>query len=236
MMTVGIASGDTAGAAQLVAALQQTGLVKSIKQWTIPANKISDAAEAIPDVILLDLSRETDQFFAFAAQMRKIRPATRLVAVSPVSPPPQQLLLEAMRVGVQEFLPKPVSAEILKDLMSHFAEESGTEERPSLDKLIVVMGTKGGVGATTVAVNLGVQLSVYAHKRVALLDFARPLGNVHLLLDLRPQFGIRDAVDDLDRLDAHFFTGLLTPHKTKLQVLAGATQPEEWQSIAVPPL
>jgi pilus assembly protein CpaE len=109
-------------------------------------------------------------------------------------------------------------------------------ESPSLDKLIVVMGTKGGVGTTTVAVNLGVQLSVFAHKRVALLDFARPLGNAHLLLDLRPQFGVRDAVDNLERLDSHFFSGLLTPHQTKLRVLAGATQPEEWHSISVAPL
>ena len=236
MLTVGIASGDTSSAAQLVAALQQTGLIKSVKQWAIPVTKLSDAAEAIPDVIFLDLSRETEAFFSFAAQVRKIRPATRLVAVSAISPPTPQLLLDAMRVGVQEFLPKPVNSEVLKDLMSRFADETGAEERPSLDKLIVVMGTKGGVGATTVAVNLGVQLSVFAHRRVALLDFARPLGNVHLLLDLRPQFGIRDAVDDLDRLDAHFFAGLLTPHKTKLQVLAGATQPEEWQSIPVAPL
>lgn len=236
MLTVGIASSDTASSAQLMAALQQTGIVKSIKQWSIPAARISEAAEAIPDLVLLDLSREAEPFFAFAAQVRRIRPATRLIAVSAVSPPSHQLLLEAMRGGVQDFLPKPVGADVLKDLLSRLMQELDTEERPSLDKLIVVMGTKGGVGATTVAVNLGVQLSVFAHKRIALLDFAQPLGNVHLLLDLRPQFGIRDAVDNLDRLDSHFFSGLLTPHKTKLQVLAGATQPEEWHSIAVAPL
>src|SRR5260370_10500666 len=98
------------------------------------------------------------------------------------------------------------------------------------------MGSKGGVGTTTVAVNLGVQLSTYTHKRVVLLDFARPLGNVHLLLDLHTKFGVRDAVENLDRLDSHFFSGLLTRHKTKLEILGGTMQPEEWQSIAVPPL
>ena len=98
------------------------------------------------------------------------------------------------------------------------------------------MGSKGGVGATTVAVNLGVQLATYARKKVVLLDFARPLGNVHLLLDLHPRFTIRDAVDSLDRLDSHFFAGLLTAHKTKLEILGGATQPEEWQNIQVAPI
>jgi pilus assembly protein CpaE len=102
--------------------------------------------------------------------------------------------------------------------------------------LIVVMGSKGGVGATTVGVNLGVQLATFARKHVALLDFARPLGNVHLLLDLHPRFTVRDAVDNLDRLDSHFFAGLMTQHKTKLEILGGALQPEEWQTIPVPPL
>jgi pilus assembly protein CpaE len=233
MLTVGIASSDKASSAQLAAALQQTGLVQSIQEWTIPGAKMPDAREAAPDVVLLELGRDAEPFFSFGAHLRRIRPATRLIAVSAASPPSQELLLEAMRGGVQDFLPRPVYADVLKEMLSRFAEESGAEERPSLDKLIVVMGSKGGVGATTVAVNLGVQLSVFAHKQVVLLDFARPLGNVHLLLDLRPKFGVRDAVDNLARLDSHFLVGLLTPHKTKLQVLAGATQPEEWQTIGV---
>jgi pilus assembly protein CpaE len=93
------------------------------------------------------------------------------------------------------------------------------------------MGSKGGVGTTTVAVNLGVQLCTYARERTILLDLARPLGNAHLLLDMNPRFGIRDAIENIDRLDSHFFEGLLTAHKTKLQLLGGAMHPEEWQSI-----
>jgi len=236
MLTVAIVSGDTTSSAQIVAALQQTGMVKSIKEWMIPSARIPDSTEAVPDFVLLDLERETGPFFAFAAHLRRIRPATRLIAVSGALPPTQQLLLEAMRAGVQEFLPKPIGMDSVKDMLSRWAKELDLQDRPAHNKLIVVMGSKGGVGATTVAVNLGVQLSVFAHKRVALLDFARPLGNAHLLLDLRPRFGVRDAVDNLDRLDSHLLGGLLTQHKTKLEILAGATQPEQWQTIEVPPL
>jgi len=231
MLTVAVVSGDTSSSAQIVAALQQTGLVRLVKQWVVPAAKVPDTKEGMPDVVLLDLSRDAEMFFSFGAQVRRMRPATKLVALSAVSPPTHQLLLEAMRGGVQDFLAKPADVDSLKNMLSRFADELGTEQRPSLDKLIVLMGAKGGVGTTTVAVNLGVQLCVFARKQVSLLDFARPLGNVHLLLDLHPRFGVRDAVDNLDRLDSHFFAGLLTEHKTKLQVLAGATQPEEWQTI-----
>jgi pilus assembly protein CpaE len=236
MLTVAIVSDDTASSAQIVAALQQSGIVKSIKEWMIPATRVPDSAEGVPDFVLLDLGQDAAPFFTFGAYLRRIRPATRLIAVSAELPPTQQLLLEAMRSGVQEFLPKPISMDALKEMLSRWIKELDIQDPPSHNKVIVVMGSKGGVGTTTVAVNLGVQLSVFAHKRVALLDFARPLGNAHLLLDLRPKFGVRDAVDNLDRLDSHLFGGLLTKHKTKLEILAGATQPEEWQTIAVPPL
>jgi pilus assembly protein CpaE len=236
MLTVAIASSDMTSSAQLVAALQQTGSVRSIKQWSIPSDKLPDSSETPPDVVLLDLARDPEHFFSFAAHIRRIHPAVKLVAISAVVPPGHQLLLEAMRSGVQDFLAKPVSADTLKDMLSRFEQDLEAKDRPSLEKLIVVMGSKGGVGATTVSVNLGVQLSTFAKKRVVLLDFARPLGNVHLLLDLHPRFSVRDAVENMDRLDSHFFAGLLTQHKTKLEVLGGITQPEEWQRIAVAPL
>jgi pilus assembly protein CpaE len=235
MLTAAIASADRDAAAHLLAALQQTGLVSSVKQWTVPTEKLPDASEGVPDVVFLDLSRDADPFFAFGAHLRRLRPTVRLIACSTTAPS-QQTLLEAMRCGVQDFVNKPVTPEALKDVLTRFRAEGQTTERKAADKTIVVMGSKGGVGTTTVAVNLGVQLSTYAHKHVVLLDFARPLGNVHLLLDLHPRFVVRDAVDNLDRLDTHFFSGLLTQHKTKLEILGGATQMEEWQNIRIGPL
>jgi len=233
MLTVAIASGDLTSSAQLVANLEQTGLVKSIQQWPIPADRIPDSPDAMPDVVFLDLARDPDPYFAFAALLRRAHPSTKLVACSAISPPGHQLLLDAMRSGVQDFMPKPVTVEALRNMLSRVSGELESTETPSLNKLIVVMGSKGGVGTTTVTVNLGVQLATYARKKVVILDFAKPLGNVHLFLDLHPRFGVRDAVENLNRLDSHFFSGLLTRHKTKLEILGGTAQPEEWQTIHV---
>jgi pilus assembly protein CpaE len=233
MLTAAIASSDLTSSAQLLAGLEQTGLVSSVVQWTLPMDRIPETMEQVPDVVFLDLAREPEPFFAFANQLRRARPTIKLIACSAAVPPQPSMLLEAMRSGVQDFLGKPVQTESLKDLLLRISQDLNTKELPSQDKLIVVMGAKGGVGTTTVAVNLGVQLATFARKRTVLLDFARPLGNVHLLLDLHPKFGIRDAVESLDRLDSHFLAGLLTRHKTKLEVLGGTTQPEEWQSIDV---
>jgi pilus assembly protein CpaE len=233
MLTAAIASSDLTSSAQMLAGLEQTGLVSSVLQWVVPADRLPDSSESMPDVVFLDLARDPDPFFAFANQLRRIKPAIKLIACSAAVPPQPSLLLEAMRSGVQDFLGKPVQTESLKDLLLRITEDLHTKDFRSQDKLIVVMGAKGGVGATTVAVNLGVQLATFARKRTVLLDFARPLGNVHLLLDLHPKFGIRDAVEGLDRLDSHFLAGLLTKHKTKLELLAGTTQPEEWEKIDI---
>jgi pilus assembly protein CpaE len=230
MLTAAIASSDSATAAQLMVSLQQTGLVSSVKSWTIPADRI-DASESIPDVVLLDLARDPEPQLQFGAHLRQLRPAVRLVACSASNPPTQQLLMDAMRSGVQDFVFKPVAPDALKEILSRFSLEGLAAEQRSAQKLVVLMGAKGGVGTTTVAVNLGVQLTTFAHKRTVLLDLARPLGNAHLLLDMSPRFGIRDAIENIDRLDSHFFDGLVTAHKTKLSLLAGALHPEVWQSI-----
>ena len=232
MLTAGIASSDSSTAAQLLVSLQQTGLVTSVKSWTLPGDRV-DATDKIPDVMLLDLGHDPEPHFAFAAQVRMLRPAVKLIACSAINPPPPQMLLDAMRSGVQDFVVKPVAADALRELFLRFHQEGRSIEQKSAQKLIVMMGSKGGVGTTTVAVNLGVQLSTFARKRAVLLDLARPLGNAHLLLDLNPRFGIRDAIESIDQLDSHFLEGLVTAHKTKLHVLAGALHPEAWDSIPI---
>ena len=158
MLTAAITSGDASSAAQLLACLEQTGFVKSVKQWSVSGDKVPESAEMLPDVVFLDLPRDPEPYFAFGANLRRLSSAMKLVACSATSPPTPQLLLEAMRSGVQDFLPKPVSPGALREMLSRFVHEIAGRERSSQEKLIVVMGSKGGVGTSTVAVNLGAQL------------------------------------------------------------------------------
>jgi pilus assembly protein CpaE len=234
MLTAAIASSDSASSAQLLASLQQNGLVSTIQQWTVHSDKPQELTGILPDVVLLDLGRDPGPYFALATQIRKLQPTVHIVACSAVFPPDQYLLMDAMRCGVQDFIAKPVMPMELRELLNRFQETRPMKR--SSERLIVLMGAKGGVGTTTVAVNLGAQLCSFAKKRTVLLDFARPLGNAHLLLDMHPRFGIRDAVENLERLDSHFLAGLLTHHKSNLELLGGALHPEEWQTIPVAPL
>lgn len=235
MLTVAVVSADSTSSGYLRACLQQTGLVRAVVEWNVakPDVGVKDSAT---DVILLDIGREPEPYFVLGAQKRRLYPQARIIACSSSTQPDPDFLLQAMRSGVQEFISKPIKPNVLQDILSRFLAESRTSETRAAEKTIVVMGSKGGVGTSTVAVNLGVQLSLVTGKRVVLLDLARPVGHVGLLLDLTPRFTFRDAVDNLERLDGHFFGGLLARHKSGLEILGGATNPEDWSQIPVPML
>ena len=104
MLTAAIASSDLTSSAQLLAGLEQTGLVSSVVQWALPMDRIPETMEQVPDVVFLDLAREPEPFFAFANQLRRARPTIKLIACSAAVPPQPSMLLEAMRSGVQDFL------------------------------------------------------------------------------------------------------------------------------------
>ena len=235
MLRLAVVSTDLKSS-DLQTALERTMPIHSVEQWT-PSPKLHPVpGGSIPDVVLLDMSHNTQASLEFANHVHRLHPALPIVACSQFQPSPDVLLC-AMRAGVQDFLPKPLDFVALKATLLRLnpeGESAKGSRQPG--KLIVVMGTKGGVGTSTVAVNLAVQLKQTAEKNVVLLDFARPLGDDCLLLDLQPRFSIRDAIENADRMDAHFLAGLLTHHKSGLEVMAGALSPDDWQNATMPAL
>ena len=90
-------------------------------------------------------------------------------------------------------------------------------------RVFTFLSAKGGAGCTTAAVNTAVALQ-QSHGDVVLVDFA-PIGHASLHLNLRPQFGVLDALQNLHRLDGSLLDGLMTPTKEGLHLLAGPQQP-----------
>ena len=232
MLTAAVVATDAKSTSYLRACVEQTGLTESVVEWAPSTEQHPAPGESIPDVVLLDLAGGTELSLEFGAHLRRLRPSVCVIACSPLKQPDPELLMQAMRSGVREFLAHPVDTISLEAALKRIMEEQAPGEKSLERKLIVVMGAKGGVGSTTVAVNLGAQLARMSQKRVILIDLARPMGHVSLLLDLRSRFSIRDATGNLERLDSHFFNALLTPHeKSGLEVLAGASDPDEWEEI-----
>jgi len=105
------------------------------------------------------------------------------------------------------------------------------------DKTTIIAGAKGGVGTSTVTLNLAVQLAVQSRQRVALVDLARPFGQISLMLDFVPRFTVLDALARIERLDEKVLASLATRHKSGIEILAGprhsAMNAAERQSVTL---
>lgn len=105
---------------------------------------------------------------------------------------------------------------------SNAAQERLPEQNAAPRGLVIaVFGAKGGVGASTVAVNLALCAQQRrAQESVALVDLNLQAGDLHLLLGLEPTHRWRGIMRESDRLDATFLMGLLATHTSGLHLLA----------------
>src|SRR5437016_5976559 len=229
-MTVAIVSSDPAGSTTLRHMLMQTGVVKDIQEWASTKSVELRSAQEVPDFIFLDLSGDRESDFAFSQHLIKLRPSAHIAICSANPQTNPEFLLQAMRSGVRDFLLKPYDRIDIASTINRVNSERSNHspKRALAGKLLAVLGTKGGVGSSTVAVNVAVQLAQIPRKSTILLDFSRPLGDIAALLDLKPSFQLRDALINFKRLDATLLKGLLTNHRSGLQVLAGAAQLGDW--------
>jgi pilus assembly protein CpaE len=232
MLTAAVAAVTAQSSGYLRACLQQTGLVESVAEWTMSPEQFPPPGQSVPDVVLLELSSNQEACFSFAAHLRRLRATVCTIVCAPTRDPRPELLMEAMRNGVREFLPQPLDPQHLQETLQRLGQEREHTAPREATSSLAVMGAKGGVGTTTVAVNLAVQIAVRTQKRTLLLDFARPVGHASLLLDLQPRFSIVDAVENLERLDSHFLNGLTTHHKSGLEVLAGTSSSDLWGKLS----
>jgi pilus assembly protein CpaE len=134
------------------------------------------------------------------------------------------VIVAAMRAGAREYLERNAGMESFVDALKRFAESSAkTRGSSTRARILAVTNAKGGAGATTVAVNTAIALE-QAHGRTVLVDFAL-LGHAALHLNVRPTFGIADALQNPHRMDSSLLQSFLTPCKGGLQLLAGPPQP-----------
>jgi pilus assembly protein CpaE len=129
-----------------------------------------------------------------------------------------------MRAGAGEYIDNSAGFEALLEALTRFSS-TRTRAPGSAGKarIFTFLSAKGGAGCTTAAVNTAVALQ-QSHGNVVLVDFA-PIGHAALHLNLRPQFGVSDALQNLHRLDGSLLDGLMTPAQDGLHLLAGPQQP-----------
>ena len=148
-----------------------------------------------------------------------------------------QSILQALRAGAKEFLTAPVVLEelllALQRLRANRATSggetsnsfNGTTRAESL--LISIVGSKGGVGCTSLAVNVGCCIAQDAKYNTALVDLDLALGDADVALDLIPDYTLADFAMNVDRLDMQFLRRSLCKHESGLSLLPHPVQMED---------
>jgi pilus assembly protein CpaE len=112
------------------------------------------------------------------------------------------------------------------------ADGTGGSGAPRSDsQVIAVVGSRGGVGCTSIAVNLGSTLAQDKANSVALIDLDLALGDADVALDLTPDYTLADVAVNVDRLDMTFLRRSLSKHATGLSLLPHPVQLEDIATI-----
>ena len=134
-------------------------------------------------------------------------------------------ILRSMRAGAIEYLLKPVESSELGEAMQKVGRlwVPKPAELEKLGKIISVYNPIGGMGTTTIAVNLAASLSE-GNDKVALVDLNLFSGDVASFLDFNPKYTLSSVTTNIARLDANFLMSVMTRHSSGIYVL---TEPQE---------
>jgi pilus assembly protein CpaE len=140
------------------------------------------------------------------------------------------LILRAMHLGVKHFFPDAPSEAELTSVIVDLVRAANPDLTASEGRVVSVMGTKGGVGATVMACQLAASLQEIGG-RVALVDLNYPLGDVALHFDVEPTYTLADLARAEEELDATYLRTILKGHESGVQILAAPTLMEDAESI-----
>lgn len=157
-----------------------------------------------------------------------------MIALSERSDP--TLILDAMRSGCNEYLVKPLRIEQLSDSLVRLQSRWASSEKASTLRggVLAFLGTRGGAGATTLAVHIATFLSRLHERRVLLVDLHSQLGHVGLYLGLRgSRYDFPELVRNVGRLDSALLSGFVAHHESGIDVLQS---PDVMDTAAEPPI
>jgi pilus assembly protein CpaE len=208
---------------------------------------ITMSGELKPDIVLMDINMPGIDGITASEAITQQVPFTQIIMMSVQGE--ADYLRRSMLAGAREFLIKPFSSDELitsirrvyelgasrREAMPAAAPPSSTlEERPpeELGKVIAVFSPKGGVGCSTLAINLAIALHRAEGKPVALVDGSLQFGDVAVLLNLQANRSLADLAPHVNELDQDLLNHVLLEHESGIKAVLAPPRPEMADLIA----
>lgn len=181
------------------------------------------SVSASPNILFVDLSESGDPLNDINALAEVCEPGTVVIASGQVND--VRLYRDLVASGIQDYLLKPLNPDVMREAFVHAQAmlsapthvEAGSD-RPHC--AVAVIGTRGGVGASTLATSLAWLMSEKSARSTALLDLDVHFGTGALTLDLEPGRGLTDAIENPSRIDGLFIERAMVKASDKLSVLS----------------
>lgn len=179
-----------------------------------------------PQLVIINLDPGAHESLKKIGHLPRQFPATSFFLMSELLD--ANLLMEAMHLGVKEFIPLPMSEKKFGAALERVAQSYGMGKRA---KIIHVVPTIGGCGSTTVACNVAASLAK-AGAKTAIIDMDLIRGGVASAFDARPRFTIADVMDSADKVDKQLLDNALAIHQgSGLAILSRPDLPEDTQRV-----
>lgn len=176
----------------------------------------------MPEILIVDVSDTGKPLSTMLTITAAFAENTKVIAIGSVND--IALYRELIEGGVSDYLVKPVSEKTLSDAMTRERAAPQQDEPKAADKtpanVIAVIGTRGGVGASTIAANCAWIAAQEHKKQTTLLDLDLQFGTVALALDIEPTRGLREALENPSRIDSLFLSSAAAKLSDRLTVLA----------------
>jgi pilus assembly protein CpaE len=178
---------------------------------------------ASPNILMVDLSESGDPLNDINALAEVCEPGTVVIAVGQVND--VRLYRDLLGSGIHDYLLKPLSAGQLRDSLTQAqavfsSPKAGDPDAAKRHISTAVVGTRGGVGASTLATSLAWLFSTDHKMPTALLDLDIHFGTGALALDIEPGRGLMDAIDNPSRIDGLFIERAMIRANDNLAILS----------------
>lgn len=178
-----------------------------------------------PQLVVINLDPNAHEVLKRIGGLPRQFPGTSFFAMSQMLDP--NVLMEAMHLGVKEFIPLPISEAKFAAAIERMANTHGMGKKA---RVIHVIPTQGGCGSTTVACNVAASLGSTSKTCIVDMDLIR--GGVASYFDIRPRYTIADVMDSATKLDKQMLDNALAMHrKSNVAVLARPELPEDTQRV-----
>lgn len=185
-----------------------------------------------PMVVIIEVGKDVEGSIQKITQILNRFPQVSIFATS--EDKSSETILKVMRAGATEYLLRPVSETDLSFALQKLGRLWLTKPVPEDEagRIYTIFSPKGGVGVTTIAINLATNIYEVTKKPTILVDLDLASGDATTFLNMKTSYTISDVTTNINRLDKSFLQGVIARHESGISILAEPQQVEEAVSIS----